>query len=108
MNPHVEQLHVATIALAANIDSATFEELGALVELRDATLEALRTGEEITEKDRMLIQEICQYDQLFVERMTCLRDEATMHLNKRMHSRVQKTGYDNANPIESYFIDKRK
>jgi len=108
MTAKLEQLHSATLSLASQEADGDTGQWNLLIGLRDEMLSELSNLSALTEKQKQMIREICEYDSILLQRMESVRDQAAASLEKLNQSKLQKNVYGQTYDAGSYFIDKRK
>ncbi|TLS50587.1 flagellar protein FliT [Paenibacillus antri] len=109
----VNALKQATDSITRRLSQTTSEELEAYVEERERYIQSIRSsvgsaapGE--VEALKPTVDDVLAKDAFIVRRMTKLRDEASEKLNQTAQAKTQRTAYEPAQPVDSYFFDRKK
>jgi hypothetical protein len=111
MDSLILALQKLTSRLAANIVTVTTEDILNFIDKREKIINSLKAADlspEEREKYRGIVEEILQHDQMIVDKMAELRNEAQAAIHKFKSASVQKSAYDTAYSPDSVFFDKRK
>ncbi|RJE85641.1 hypothetical protein D3P07_20830 [Paenibacillus sp. 1011MAR3C5] len=103
----VQKLHDQTLCLVNQIQLATIEQLTELLELRDEVIAVLSQSANVTQEDKHYIKQIASYDEVIINRMNQLKDEAAQGMKRMDDNRKQRSSYDAQYGGSSYFIDIR-
>jgi Asp-tRNA(Asn)/Glu-tRNA(Gln) amidotransferase B subunit len=109
----VEALKQATDRIAQKLSQTTAEELEAYVEEREKYIQAIResigaANPEDVAALKPTVDGILAKDAFIVRRMEKLRDEASGKLSQTAQAKTQRTAYEPAQPVDSYFFDRKK
>ena len=108
MNDHLSSLYQATLETVNKIDEVTPEEMLELLEHRDDVFGHLQQNAPLSTEQKEALRGILYYDEILLNRMTELREEASIGLKKIAHTKRQKQGYETGYSSESSIIDWRK
>ncbi|MFC5469707.1 hypothetical protein ACFPPD_13320 [Cohnella suwonensis] len=90
------------------VQTLDYERFERLVELRQTLTDTVGQKGQLTPQEKNRIREILQYDQLIMQHMQQLKDEAALGLNRVNTSKKQQAAYLSNGAYDSFLFDKRK
>jgi cytoplasmic iron level regulating protein YaaA (DUF328/UPF0246 family) len=111
MDDLVLKLKQLTDQLVETLDNATYEEIDEFVQQREEIMTEFQTrkfSSSELDNNRETMKQILQHDQIILERMKALKDEATQSINKISSGKAQKNAYDKFYSMDGVYFDKKK
>lgn len=107
----LEQLKHGTDVLLADLSVKSYEELEQFVELRGSLIErilAYTAQIAPTEQQKATVSTILAADDMIINRMLHLRDEAAKENVRLTTAKQQRRAYDFEQSVDSVFFDRKK
>ncbi|WP_315793796.1 hypothetical protein [Paenibacillus sp. BIC5C1] len=105
---YINQLFDMTIRIVDQIDDIEYEELTSFVDQRESLVGLIMSNNsKLDEFDKNKVKQLMKYDDVFLNKMLSLKNEAASWLNKQGSIRVQKNAYSSNYASDSLFFDRK-
>ncbi|MCK6075675.1 hypothetical protein [Paenibacillus silvae] len=103
---YIDCLYDLTLQVIHRLDVINYEEMASFVDQRESLVNNMKAdGIQLNESDKAKVEQLLEYDQILINKMSLLKNEAASWLNKQGTIRVQKNAYSSNYAPDSLFFD---